>query len=110
MSKQQWAIDTLKKQPFDTIEEKIKGLWAEIKSGAYSVENRKLRAPSPFVATRHNGPSRRTYRSPIAEWLDLDIARELGSYCPKWPRTRRSFKEEKEAIADVIAWFEKHAA
>ena len=66
---------------------------------------KRLRAPSPFEAVALNTSVRRSYRSPIAEVLQIPVQATFGQHCNQWPRTKGSLAEAQEVKAKIIEWF-----
>jgi hypothetical protein len=72
-------------------------------------ERKHLRAPNPFEAIHTNKGTFRSYRSPIAEVLQLEIPSEFGKYGARWQRTLQSIKEATEIKQQIIQWFDQRA-
>lgn len=84
----------------ETPEKAIQNVWRWLKKEHF----RRLRAPNAFRAFARNTTSRKSYRSPIGEALEIHKF-EFGHHSGKWPQTNLSKATCEFAKQYIIDWF-----
>lgn len=59
------------------------------------------RAPHGLEALARNTSARKSYRSPVGDWLGL-TGGDYGHHSAKWPRTKRSLLEREELLRSLV--------
>lgn len=59
------------------------------------------RAPHGLEALARNTSGRKSYRSPVGDWLGL-TGGDYGHHSAKWPRTKRSLLEREELLRSLV--------